>query len=113
GQRPRARHRHPVCTTRSTAARTGFRSCLPGRPDELVASVRAPTLILVGDRDVVRPEHAVALAERIPGARLLIVPAGHGDYLGELVAAPGERRLPELVVGLIEAFLDGPTCSGG
>jgi pimeloyl-ACP methyl ester carboxylesterase len=28
-------------------------------PDDAVRSVRAPTLIVVGDRDIVRPEHAV------------------------------------------------------
>ena len=42
--------------------------------------VTAPTLILHGDRDVLIPvENAYLLAERIPGARLHIVPeAGHG-----------------------------------
>jgi 3-oxoadipate enol-lactonase len=56
--------------------------------------ITAPTLIVHGDRDVLIPvENAYVLAERIPGARLHIVPgAGHGypaqDPVGvhELVA---------------------------
>jgi pimeloyl-ACP methyl ester carboxylesterase len=75
-------------------------------PDELVRSVRAPTLIVLGDRDVVTPEHAVELTRLIPGARLLILPGGHGDYLGEAVTTQGETRVPELTAGLIEEFLD-------
>jgi hypothetical protein len=48
---------------------------------------------------VIRAEHAVALASLIPGARLLIVPGNHGDYLGELLAGAGDpgplrRTLP-------------------
>ena len=77
-------------------------------PDDLVASITAPTLVVVADRDVIRTEHAVLLASRIPNARLLVVPGNHGDYLGELVAAaedpgPLRRALPFLV-----DFLDQP-----
>jgi pimeloyl-ACP methyl ester carboxylesterase len=75
-------------------------------PDELVRSVRAPTLIVIGDRDIVRPEHAVELTRLIPDARLLILPAGHGDYLGEAVMTQKETRQPELTAALIEEFLD-------
>ena len=74
-------------------------------PDALVASITAPTLVIVADRDVVRVEHAVLLASLIPDARLLVVPGNHGDYLGELAAAtdtgPLERTLP-----FITDFLD-------
>ena len=75
-------------------------------PDDLVRTVRAPTLIVIGDRDIVTPEHAIELTRLIPGARLLIVPGGHGDYLGEAVATQGETRYPALTAGLIEEFLD-------
>jgi pimeloyl-ACP methyl ester carboxylesterase len=76
-------------------------------PDSLVASITAPTLVVAADRDVVRPEHTVRLASLIPGARVLIVPGNHGDYLGELAAAedpgPLQRTLPFIV-----DFLDRP-----
>ena len=75
-------------------------------PDDAVRSLRAPTLIVLGDQDIVRPEHAVELTRLISGARLLILPGGHGDYLGEAVATQKPTRYPELTVRLIEAFLD-------
>lgn len=75
-------------------------------PDALVASVRAPTLVVAGDQDIVRPEHAVELTRLIPGARLLILPGGHGDYLGEAVMTQAETRYPELTARLLEEFLD-------
>lgn len=75
-------------------------------PDDLVRSVRAPTLIVLGDQDIVKLEHAVELTRLIPGARLLILPAGHGDYLGEAVMTQKETRHPELTARLIEEFLD-------
>ncbi|MBB3063607.1 alpha/beta fold hydrolase [Microbulbifer rhizosphaerae] len=76
-------------------------------PDELVRSVRAPTLIVLGDRDIVKPEHAAELTRLIPGARLLILPGGHGDYIGEVVATQGDSHYPELTAQLIGEFLDG------
>lgn len=77
-------------------------------PDELLASITAPTLVVGADHDVVRPAHFVELAALLPDARLLIVPGTHGDYLGERLAAAGDptplrRTLPHLL-----AFLDAP-----
>ncbi len=77
-------------------------------PDTLVRSVRAPTLVLVGDRDIVKPEHAVELTRLLPDARLMILPAGHGDYLGEAVMTRGNTRQPELTAALVEEFLAAP-----
>jgi pimeloyl-ACP methyl ester carboxylesterase len=75
-------------------------------PDDAVRSVRAPTLIVLGDHDIVRPEHAVELTRLISGARLLILPGGHGDYLGEAVMTQKQTQYPELTARLIEEFLD-------
>ena len=75
-------------------------------PDDLLRSVRAPTLIVCGDRDIVRPEHAVELTRLSPGARLLILPGAHGDYLGEAVMTTKESRQPELTAELVAEFLD-------
>jgi pimeloyl-ACP methyl ester carboxylesterase len=76
--------------------------------DDDVRSVKAPTLVLLGDRDVPTPAHAIELVHLLPQARLLILPGGHGDYLGELIAARPGSRYPELTVGLIEEFLNDP-----
>jgi pimeloyl-ACP methyl ester carboxylesterase len=76
-------------------------------PDDDVRTLRVPTLIVQGDQDLGTLEHALELTRLIAGSRLLIVPGGHGDYLGELVMTQRETRSPELVAGLIEVFLDG------
>jgi pimeloyl-ACP methyl ester carboxylesterase len=75
--------------------------------DDALRTVAAPTLIVIGDRDIVTAEHALELTRLISGARLLVVPGGHGDYIGEAVMTQGESRYPELIAGLIEAFLNG------
>jgi len=75
-------------------------------PDDAVRSVRVPTLIVLGDQDIVKLEHAVELTRLISGARLLILPGGHGDYLGEAVMTQKDTRYPELTARLIEEFLD-------
>jgi pimeloyl-ACP methyl ester carboxylesterase len=39
-----------------------------------LASVAAPTLVVIGDHDFVRVDHAVAMQEAIPDAQLAVVP---------------------------------------
>jgi len=39
-----------------------------------VAAIKAPTLVIIGDRDVVRPEHAVEMYRQLPRAELAIMP---------------------------------------
>lgn len=77
-------------------------------PDDALASIAARTLIVAGDRDVVRPEHAVELSRCIPGSRLLILPAGHGDYLGEISASPASGEAPGRFAAMVSEFLGLP-----
>ncbi|KRE21870.1 alpha/beta fold hydrolase [Agromyces sp. Soil535] len=64
-----------------------------------LARIEHPTLVLVGDDDVVRLDHAVALYEALPAGRLCVVPgASHAVVL--------ER--PQFVAGIITDFLLGP-----
>ena len=75
-------------------------------PDELIASIAAPTLVVVADRDVVRVQEAVDLAALLADARLLVVPGSHGDYLGELLAAGGDDASLHRTLPLLLAHLD-------
>ena len=51
----------------------------PSFTSEELQSIRAPTLIIIGDGDIVTPEHAVEMFRTIPDAQLCVVPhAGHG-----------------------------------
>ena len=74
-------------------------------PDATVAAVQAPTLILSGDRDVATPEHAVELLRLFRQARLLVVPSGHGQYLGETSAGGADDDYAELTARLLGRFL--------
>ena len=65
-------------------------------PDE-IRSIQAPTLILLGDRDIVRPEHAVEMFRLLPHAQLAVLPStGHmsNRQPRRLAPSPG-RILPE------------------
>jgi len=51
----------------------------PSFTPEQIQGVSAPTLIIIGDGDIVTPEHAVEMFRTIPHAQLCVVPhAGHG-----------------------------------
>jgi pimeloyl-ACP methyl ester carboxylesterase len=66
--------------------------------DEL-ARLAHPTLVLVGDDDLVRLDHTVALYEALPAGRLCVVPgASHAVVLEQ----------PRLVAAIITDFLQGP-----
>jgi pimeloyl-ACP methyl ester carboxylesterase len=76
-------------------------------PDPDLRAIRAPTLIVIGDRDIVKPEHALQLTHLIPNARLMVLVGGHGDYLGEAIMTQRASRAPELTAGFVADFLDG------
>ena len=77
-------------------------------PDEEIRSINAPTLVFIGDADVVRPEHAVEMFRLLPHSQLAVLPGGHGTYIGEATVAKKGSKLPNLVVSMIEEFLDAP-----
>ena len=73
-------------------------------PEASLHSIRAEVLIVGGDHDIVRTDHLLELSRQIPGARLLVLPGGHGDYIGEAVMSQGASRYPALTAALIEEF---------
>lgn len=77
----------------------------PGWSADELGAITAPTLVVSADRDVVTAEYAARMAGFIPGARLLIVPGGHGDYLGEQAASGGDLRTMHATVPLLLRFL--------
>jgi pimeloyl-ACP methyl ester carboxylesterase len=74
-------------------------------PDDAVRGVRSPTLIISGDQDVARLEHAIELSRLFPDARLLVLPSGHGHYLAEASSAPTDTDYAEITARLIDRFL--------
>ena len=79
-----------------------------GWPEDVVQSIEAPTLVIIGDSDIVRPEHAVHLFRLFGGGVF-------GDIEGmprsQLAVLPGTTHIglverDEWLISMIEAFLD-------
>ena len=73
--------------------------------EDAIRSIKAPALVINGDRDVVTVEHALELYRLLPDARLLIHTGVHGDFNGELCVGKGSMS-PEASVEIIENFLN-------
>jgi pimeloyl-ACP methyl ester carboxylesterase len=72
--------------------------------EEDIKNIKAPALIIAGNKDVVRTEHSVEMYRQMQQAQLMILPGGHGDYIGELATSkPGKTDYPAL--NIIETFL--------
>jgi pimeloyl-ACP methyl ester carboxylesterase len=74
-------------------------------PIKDVKSIKAKTLIMIGDQDIILPEHAINMSRLIPKARLAILPANHGNYLEGAGVNDTMSVSPELAVALINEFL--------
>jgi len=81
-----------------------------GFPPEAVRSIKAPTLIIIGDSDVIRPEHAVQMFRLLGGGVA-------GDVAGlprsQLAVLPGTTHVTladraDWLVSMAEEFLDAP-----
>ena len=76
-------------------------------PDEKIKSIKAPTLIIIGDNDVITPEHAIEMHRLIPNSELAIIPGGHGEYIGEITTLKPDYKESDFVaVPMIERFLN-------
>jgi pimeloyl-ACP methyl ester carboxylesterase len=75
-------------------------------PDEQIKSIKAPTLIIIGDKDIITPEHAIELHRQIANSELAIIPGEHGEYIGEITTIKFGFKESELVVPMIEKFLN-------
>lgn len=73
---------------------------------EDIRSINTPVLIIVGDKDVVHPEHAVEMIRILPHARLSILLGKHGSYTGEVISEVVQSKMSDLVVSIIEEFLN-------
>ncbi len=68
-------------------------------PTDAIRGITAPALVVVGDADVVRPEHAVEMFRLLPRAQLAVLPGT--DHMQ--VTARAEWLAP-----MIGGFLDAP-----
>lgn len=75
-------------------------------PDDAIRGIQAPTLVLVGDKDAIRPEHALELSKLLPHGRLSILPGTHGSYLGEIMTPEVSDRTVKIFADLVNEFLE-------
>lgn len=75
-------------------------------PDEQIESIKAPTLIIIGDKDVITPEHAMEMHRLITNSELVIIPGGHGEYIGEITTLKPDYKNSDAIVSIINQFLD-------
>ncbi len=76
----------------------------PDISDAQMQTIKSPAMIIIGDRDVATPEHAVQMHRIIADSRLSIFPCGHGDYIGE-ITTPQDDALIRCTVKMILQFL--------
>ena len=70
-----------------------------------IRSVQAPVFLVISNQDVPTPEHAVEMSRLLPHNQLVILPGGHGGYLGEMAAGDPQSRVPDLFVAMLEEFM--------
>lgn len=75
-------------------------------PDELIKTIKAKSLIIIGERDIVTPEHAIEMQRKIAGAELAIIPGVHGEYIGEITTLKSNFKQSAFVIPMIKRFLD-------
>lgn len=68
------------------------------RPEDM-KSIKAPTLVMIGDGDIVRPEHAVEMFRLLPHAQLAVLPGS--DHFAVVQRA-------DWIISMTKAFLDAP-----
>jgi pimeloyl-ACP methyl ester carboxylesterase len=73
--------------------------------DANIRAIQSPALVINGDSEAVRADHALALSRLLPHAQLAILPGGHGDYIGEICAPDTNSRMPAFVTTMIDEFL--------
>lgn len=74
--------------------------------DAKIRSIKAQTLIIIGDNDVITPEHAITMHRQIADSELAIIPGVHGEYIGEITTIRSNSNTKDYVVPMIENFLD-------
>ena len=102
---------HPEDFNKLFAKKTEMDQQTKDIPAEDIQAIKAPTLIIIGDSDLVRPEHAVEMFRLLGGGVFGDTPAGLPN--SQLAVLPGTSHVgvadrAELLVPMINSFLDAP-----
>lgn len=102
---------HPEAFETLFAKKTAMDQAYKDLPEEAIKSIKAPTLIIIGDSDMVRPEHAVEMFRLLGGGVFGDTPAGLPN--SQLAVLPGTSHVTladraDWLVSMITEFLDKP-----
>jgi pimeloyl-ACP methyl ester carboxylesterase len=102
---------HPDQFDRLFTKKTQMDRELKDIPAEDIAAIKAPTLLIIGDSDLVRPEHAVEMFRLLGGGVFGDTPAGLPN--SQLAIIPGSSHVTvvfrtEALLAIIPPFLDAP-----
>jgi pimeloyl-ACP methyl ester carboxylesterase len=83
---------------------------------EVIRAIKAPTLLIIGDSDLVRPEHAVEMFRLLGGGVFGDTPAGLPA--SQLAVLPGTSHVTlvdraDMLLAIIPPFLDAPVPQAG
>lgn len=102
---------HPEDFPRLFAKKTEMDRQTKDVPAEAIERIKSPTLLILGDSDLVRPEHAVEMFRLLGGGIFGDTPAGLPE--SQLAVLPGTSHVTlvdrvDWVVSMTEAFLNAP-----
>ncbi len=102
---------HPEDFAKLFAKKTQMDQHTQDIPDESIRGIKSPTLLIIGDSDLVRPEHIVEMFRLLGGGIFGDTPAGLPN--SQLAVLPGTSHFSlvsrtELLIPIINSFLDAP-----
>ena len=102
---------HPEHFERLFAKKSEMDRQIKDIPEEVIRAIQAPTLLIVGDSDLIRPEHAVEMFRLLGGGVFGDTPAGLPN--SQLAVLPGTSHVTivdraDWLVSMINSFLDAP-----
>ena len=100
---------HPEDFSKLFAKKTAMDRQIKDIPAESLQAIKSPTLLIIGDSDLVRPEHAVEMFRLLGGGVFGDTPAGLPN--SQLAILPGTSHVSlvshtELLIPMITSFLD-------
>lgn len=72
--------------------------------DDVLKSISVPAMVMIGNKDIVKFEHAIKMSRLLPQGELVIIPGLHGEALGDICTGKPESKLPEASADIINEF---------
>jgi pimeloyl-ACP methyl ester carboxylesterase len=74
--------------------------------EDVLKSIKSPTLFISGDKDVMKPEHVVEMWRLVENSQLMILPATHGSYMMADFGGNIDEKLIDFTANEVEKFLN-------